>query len=48
MLSRFPFGQGATAPLRSAAMLWVTNIIVLASWDWRLDAGGPHASQNIL
>jgi hypothetical protein len=29
--------------LRSAASLWVTNILVFASWYWRLDAGGPHA-----
>ncbi len=29
--------------LRSAAILWVTNILVFASWYWRLDAGGPHA-----
>jgi hypothetical protein len=29
--------------LRSAAALWVTNILVFASWYWRLDAGGPHA-----
>jgi hypothetical protein len=28
--------------LRSAAMLWVTNVLVFASWYWRLDAGGPH------
>ena len=28
--------------LRSAAALWVTNIIIFASWYWRLDAGGPH------
>jgi hypothetical protein len=28
--------------LRSAASLWVTNIIVFASWYWRLDAGGPN------
>ena len=25
--------------LRSAAALWVTNILVFASWYWRLDAG---------
>jgi hypothetical protein len=30
------------ALLRSAAALWVTNILVFASWYWRLDAGGPH------
>lgn len=29
--------------LRSATALWATNILVFASWYWRLDAGGPHA-----
>ena len=29
--------------LISAAVLWVTNILVFASWYWRLDAGGPYA-----
>ena len=29
--------------LRAATALWVTNILVFASWYWRLDAGGPHA-----
>jgi hypothetical protein len=28
--------------LHSAAALWVSNILVFASWYWRLDAGGPH------
>lgn len=28
--------------LRSASALWITNILVFASWYWRLDAGGPH------
>ena len=28
--------------LRSAAALWVSNILVFASWYWHLDAGGPH------
>lgn len=28
--------------LRSAASLWITNILVFALWYWRLDAGGPH------
>lgn len=27
--------------LRSAAGLWVSNVLVFASWYWRLDAGGP-------
>lgn len=33
------------ALLRSAAALWVANILVFASWYWRLDAGGPHARE---
>lgn len=28
--------------LRSAALLWVSNVLVFAAWYWRLDAGGPH------
>jgi len=28
--------------LRSAAILWVCNILVFACWYWRLDAGGPY------
>jgi hypothetical protein len=29
--------------LRASAALWTSNVIVFASWYWRLDAGGPHA-----
>ena len=28
--------------LRSAAALWLSNILVFASWYWRLDGGGPQ------
>lgn len=31
--------------LRSAAVLWFSNILVFASWYWRLDAGGPNARE---
>jgi hypothetical protein len=31
--------------LISAAALWVTNVLVFASWYWRLDAGGPRARE---
>ena len=31
--------------LTSAAALWLANILVFASWYWRLDAGGPHARE---
>jgi hypothetical protein len=34
--------QSPPALLRSAALLWLTNILVFALWYWRLDAGGPH------
>ena len=27
--------------IRSAAALWVTNVLVFSLWYWRLDAGGP-------
>jgi len=28
--------------LRSAVSLWIANVLVFASWYWRLDAGGPN------
>lgn len=28
--------------LRAAAALWVSNVLVFASWYWRLDSGGPN------
>ena len=31
--------------LISATALWISNILVFASWYWRLDAGGPHARE---
>jgi uncharacterized membrane protein len=34
------------APLelaKSAACLWIANVLVFAIWYWRLDAGGPFA-----
>lgn len=27
--------------LRSAVLLWLTNVVVFALWYWKLDAGGP-------
>ena len=27
--------------LRSAAVLWIINVLVFALWYWKLDAGGP-------
>jgi len=34
------------ALLRSAAVLWFTNILIFALWYWRLDAGGPHVRER--
>ena len=31
--------------LISATFIWLTNILVFASWYWRLDAGGPRARE---
>jgi hypothetical protein len=28
--------------LRAAAALWISNVLVFASWYWRLDGGGPN------
>jgi hypothetical protein len=28
--------------LRAASALWLANVLVFASWYWRLDAGGPN------
>ena len=34
--------DSAITLLRSAGSLWLSNILVFASWYWRLDAGGPQ------
>ncbi len=38
--------EAPVALLKSAAALWVTNVLVFASWYWRLDAGGPHCRER--
>jgi hypothetical protein len=44
LIAALPGSAKEAAPvlLRSAAALWVSNILVFASWYWRLDAGGPN------
>lgn len=34
--------ESPTELLRAAVALWFSNVLVFASWYWRLDAGGPH------
>lgn len=43
LISRLPGHKETPLQLlRAASALWITNILVFASWYWRLDAGGPH------
>lgn len=32
----------ATVLLRSAALLWVSNVLVFSLWYWEVDGGGPY------
>jgi hypothetical protein len=34
--------ESPTDLLRSASALWISNVLVFATWYWRLDAGGPN------
>jgi hypothetical protein len=43
VLPRHDSGETPVMLLRSAAALWLSNIVVFAAWYWRLDAGGPNA-----
>ena len=43
LIAALPTKQEAPQTLlRSAAALWLTNVLVFAAWYWRVDAGGPH------
>ncbi len=43
LVLRLPLHRETPAQLlRAAAALWSSNVLVFASWYWRLDAGGPH------
>ena len=42
LVARLPGKKEAPQQLlESAVALWVSNLLVFASWYWRLDAGGP-------
>jgi hypothetical protein len=34
--------QSSTELLFSASLLWISNVLIFASWYWRLDGGGPQ------
>jgi uncharacterized membrane protein len=38
--------ESPRALTRSAILIWVANVLVFASWYWRLDGGGPHARDS--
>ena len=43
LISRLPGHKDPPLELmRSAALLWICNLLVFACWYWRLDAGGPY------
>jgi hypothetical protein len=43
LIMRLPAHQETPQQLlRAASALWLANVLVFASWYWRLDAGGPN------
>ena len=43
LVSRLPLHKESPSELlRAATALWICNVLIFASWYWRLDAGGPH------
>jgi len=40
-------GEKPIPLLQSAALLWISNVLIFALWYWRLDAGGPHERDAI-
>jgi len=43
LVLRLPGHKDSPAELlRAAGALWISNMLVFASWYWRLDAGGPN------
>ena len=43
LVSRLPQHKESPAELlRAATALWIDNVLIFASWYWRLDAGGPY------
>src|SRR5262249_40524972 len=44
LISRLPTHRESPRDLLVAALgLWSSNVLVFASWYWRLDGGGPNA-----
>jgi uncharacterized membrane protein len=44
LITRLPAHKESPVELlKAAASLWIANMLVFASWYWRLDGGGPNA-----
>lgn len=44
LLTRLPAHKETPIQLlQGASAIWISNVLVFASWYWRLDAGGPRA-----
>jgi uncharacterized membrane protein len=44
LITRLPKHTDTPQSLLQAALsIWVANVLIFASWYWRLDAGGPNA-----
>lgn len=41
LINSLPGNQNAPLLLRSAALLWCSNVLVFALWYWEIDGGGP-------
>lgn len=42
LIYTLPGNKQASVLLRSAVLLWCTNILVFSLWYWEIDGGGPH------
>ena len=42
LIYTLPGNKQASFLLRSAGLLWCSNILVFALWYWEVDGGGPH------
>lgn len=42
LIKSLPHNTNATSLLRSAVLLWCSNVLVFALWYWEIDGGGPR------
>src|SRR4051812_14199188 len=48
LIMRLPLHKDSPIDLLCAAgVLWISNILVFASWYWRMDGGGPNVREKL-